>query len=71
MISFNSFLAIIEIAADVRTRYAYMEKGLKKQGDFTELTYDNFYGYCKYLGLTVDRPKTPEDILKIAETLGF
>jgi len=59
------------MAPDIRTKFSYTEKGLKKQGEFTDLAYENFWEYCRFLGAEVIRPKTPEDITKIAKELGF
>jgi len=72
MISFKDFMRIIELAETVKTDCITTDKkGLKQQGDFTDLTYDNFYNYCRYMSHECGRPKTPADILKIAEDLGF
>jgi len=72
VIAFETFMKVIDMAETVRSDYVTTGKtGLKHQGDFTELTYDNFYEYCRYMGHECLRPKNPADILKIAEDLGF
>lgn len=71
MITFSTFMEIINMAPEVRTHGYVNKKGLKEQGDFTDLTYDNFYEYAQYIGYEGVRPKTPDDILEIAKQIGF
>ena len=60
------------MAKTVKADYVTTDKkGLKHQGDFTDLTYDNFYDYCRYVGCECKKPKTPADILTVAEQLGL
>lgn len=71
MISISSFLRILELSETVGRNYTTDSKGMKSKEDFTELTYDNVYEYCRYMGYEGVRPKIPADIIKIAKEIGF